>query len=625
MDDRPMRPGGNPRRGVPSRNQPGRPAPDQQGRSQQPPAGGGRGRAVPPPAGRVPPSDQPRRQGAGGRQGQSPRQGQSGRPGARDARVVPQGPPPARGRTPRPRTDDVRSSARDSGRESSRDARTTKRTPPSAAAAARTSSPRRIHPGKTVVALVSVIVLCVTGYAWGTLRDVTTDDVTEAAAGPKPLDGAVDILMVGLDSRTDAQGNELPPEVLRELHAGDSNDGGGTTDSMILVHIPVDGKPVGISLPRDSYVDIAGGFGKHKINSAYSYNKNAAAKKLRAASKSKTQVEEESTRAGRKGMLDTVSALTGVTIEHYAEVNLASFYEITKAIGGVEVCLKAATKDNMSGANFPKGVQTIQGAQALAFVRQRHGLPSDLDRIVRQQTFLKAMAKKITSAGTLTDPGKLNDLVGAVKKSVVVDKNMDLLQFAQQMQTVMGGGVEFKTIPIEGDIKTGDGDALKVDPKRVKDFVANQTKDETTTPPPPGPGGGDAGNTAITVEVRNATGAAGLANDVLEALAAKGFIKGNTDNAAIRAKTVVRHSKGQQDLGKKVVEALGGNVVLEADRENLVPAGTVRIFIGKDYSGPGKKNNVAGQPVLELNGLRPAAPQQGAEPDTTPDGVPCIN
>ncbi|SDN43648.1 LCP family protein [Allokutzneria albata] len=503
--------------------------------------------------------------------------------------------------------------------ESPRDERTTKRPAPAAAPPS-----RRIHPGKTVAALVSVIVLCVTGYAWGTLNDFTTDDVTEAQKGPKPLDGALDILMVGLDSRTDAQGNELPPEVLRELHAGGSNSGGDTTDSMILMHIPVDGKPVGISLPRDSYVEIAGGFGKHKINAAYSFNKVAAAKKLRAAGKSKAEVEQESTRLGRKGMIDTVGALTGVTIDHYAEVNLASFYEITKAIGGVEVCLKAATKDNMSGANFPKGVQTIQGAQALAFVRQRHGLPSDLDRIVRQQTFLKAMAKKITSAGTLTDPGKLTGLVNAVKKSVVVDKYMDLLQFAQQMQPVMSGGVEFKTIPIEGDIKTDDGLALKVNPKEVKDFVANQTKEQppaSSTPPPAG--GGD--TKSITVEVRNATGASGLANDVLDALVAKGFGKGNVDNAVARAKTVVRYSKGQQDFGKKVVDAIGGNAVLEEDKDRMVPPGTVRLFIGKDYSGPGKKNTVAGDRMLELGGIRPAAPNQSATPETTPDGIPCIN
>ncbi|MCP3800486.1 LCP family protein [Allokutzneria sp. A3M-2-11 16] len=537
------------------------------------------------------PPEQPRRQDqAGGR--------------ARDARVVPQGPPPARSKTARVRSES---------------ARTTKRPVPAA------PPNRRIHPGKTVAALVSVIVLCVTGYAWGTLNDFTTDDVTEAQ-GPKPLDGALDILMVGLDSRTDAQGNDLPPEVLRELHAGGSNSGGDTTDSMILVHIPVDGKPVGISLPRDSYVDIAGGFGKHKINAAYSFNKNAATKKLLKAGKSKAVVAQEANTAGRKGMVDTVAELTGVKIEHYAEVNLASFYEITKAIGGVEVCLKAATKDNMSGANFPKGVQTIQGAQALAFVRQRHGLPSDLDRIVRQQTFLKAMAKKITSAGTLTDPGKLTGLVNAVKKSVVVDKNMDLLQFAQQMQPVMSGGVEFKTIPIEGDIKTDDGLALKVDPKQVKAFVTNQTKEQppaSSTQPPSGGGGAD--TKSITIEVRNATGASGLANDVLDALVSKGFAKGNVDNAVARAKTVVRYSKGQQDFGKKVAEAIGGTAVLEEDKDRMIPPGTVRLFIGKDYSGPGKKNNVAGHQLLELGGLRPAAPNQGGSPEMTPDGIPCIS
>ncbi|MFS8582929.1 MAG: LCP family protein, partial [Limnochordales bacterium] len=110
----------------------------------------------------------------------------------------------------------------------------------------------------------------------------------------------------------------------------------------------------------------------------------------------------------------TVEELTGRKIDNYASVNLLGFYEITEAVGGVEVCLKQATSDKDSGADFAAGHQTISGGDALAFVRQRHGLPrGDLDRIVRQQAFMAGLAKKVLSTQTLTDPDKLNDLVAA--------------------------------------------------------------------------------------------------------------------------------------------------------------------------------------------------------------------
>ncbi|MDT7783566.1 MAG: hypothetical protein QOF58_1985, partial [Pseudonocardiales bacterium] len=130
--------------------------------------------------------------------------------------------------------------------------------------------------GRIFVALASAAVLTVTSYGWAKIKNandgiVKTEVISEELAkqGPKPLDGAVDILLVGLDSRTDAQGNPLSKEALALLNGGVA-DGEQNTDTMILVHIPVDGtRAVAISFPRDSYVEIADGFGKHKLNSAF--------------------------------------------------------------------------------------------------------------------------------------------------------------------------------------------------------------------------------------------------------------------------------------------------------------------------------------------------------------------
>ncbi|WIY01815.1 LCP family protein [Amycolatopsis mongoliensis] len=341
--------------------------------------------------------------------------------------------------------------------------------------------------GRVALGVVSALVLGATGYAWSQLSKlddglVTADvippasQVDEDGTPPgEPLKVAQNILLVGIDARTDAYGNPLPQNVLDALHAGSGDDGGDTTDTMIVVHIPAGGAAAtAISIPRDSYVDIAGGYGKHKINSAYSRGKNAAMSGLRAQGLSGAQLEVAANEAGAKTAIQTIEKFTGLTINHYAAINLAGFDALSQAVGGVEVCLKAPVHDSYSGADFPAGSQTLSGAQALAFVRQRHGLTNgDLDRIARQQAFLSGMAKKVLSAGTFTDPSKLSALVDAVQGSVVLDKGWDVLSFAQQLRGMSSGAIAFATIPVQSlSLSTpSDGDAVKVDPAQVQQFV----------------------------------------------------------------------------------------------------------------------------------------------------------
>ncbi|MEV7555246.1 LCP family protein [Amycolatopsis sp. NPDC089917] len=346
-----------------------------------------------------------------------------------------------------------------------------------------TSRGRRIG-GRVALGLVSTAVLGVTGFAWTQLSRldagiVTADVIAPSAQVPEgpagaPLQVAQNILLVGIDSRTGPDGNPLPQNVLDALHAGASDDGGDTTDTMIVVHIPAGGAAAtAISIPRDSYVDIAGGFGKHKINSAYSRGKNAAMNSLRAQGLTGAQLEVKANEAAAKLTIQTIEQFTGLSINHYAAVNLAGFSALSEAVGGVEVCLKEPVQDKFSGASFPAGKQLLSGAQALAFVRQRHGLPSDLDRIARQQAFLSSMAKTVLDAGTFTDPTRLSALIDAIQGSVVLDRGWDVLSFAQQLRGMSSGALKFQTIPVQSlSLPTpSDGDAVKVDPAAVKAFV----------------------------------------------------------------------------------------------------------------------------------------------------------
>jgi LCP family protein required for cell wall assembly len=320
--------------------------------------------------------------------------------------------------------------------------------------------------GKALAGVTSAAVLGAVCFGWLTYRSAVDGLVTDDVITPEPGASSArelpredtTILLVGMDSRTDAHGNPLPRDVLNALVAGDA-DGEQNTDTMMVVHVPADPAKhaFAVSLPRDSYVDIAGGFGRHKLNSAYARGKNASG----------------SATAGRRTLIATVERLTGMHIDHYAEIGLYAFSEITQAVGGVPVCLNEAVHDPYSGANFKAGQQVLRGIKALKFVRQRHGLPGgDLDRVRRQQAFLAGLANRLFSSGTLANPARVSRLVDALTKSVVLDKNWDLFAFAEQVSSLTGDRIDFSTIPtIRPDLPTPyDGSAVEVDPAQVRAY-----------------------------------------------------------------------------------------------------------------------------------------------------------
>lgn len=357
--------------------------------------------------------------------------------------------------------------------------------------------------GKSVLVLVSAAVLAVTGYNWAILRQldqgIARTNVFDTPAptgsnGPAPvvappLTSDVNILLVGMDSRTDPHGNPLPANELAMLHAG-PDDGELDTDTMILVHIPAGGQQAtAISFPRDSYVHLAGGYGWNRLNSAFAYAHNATVTQLRDQGMTNSaEIEQQADTAGRKNLIATIEQLIGntVTINRYAEINLAGFYDMSNAVGGVQVCLKAATHDDYTGASFPAGVQTISGVQALNFVRQRHGLlRGDLDRIVRQQVFLGALANKVLSTGTLTNPSRIAALTTAIQNSVTLSSGWDITSFAEQMQGLTSGAIQFDTMPTGANIVVGGADMLQVDPEQVQSFVSSLVNPSTATTVPP--------------------------------------------------------------------------------------------------------------------------------------------
>ncbi len=474
--------------------------------------------------------------------------------------------------------------------------------------------------------VLSVLVLALTGTAWGLYRGVTGGITTTDVITGGSSDGAQNILLVGVDSRTDAQGNPLPKEITDALHTG-PDTGVLNSDTIIVLHVPDGGgAAVAFSIPRDSYVDIPG-YRTDKINAAYPAMKALAQQQMVADGVSdRARIEAESSQQGRQALIGAVEGLTGLTINHYAEINLLGFYNLTKAIGGVDVCLRAAVNEPLSGADLPAGPQTISGADALAFVRQRHGLPqSDLSRVRRQQVFLAAVAHKVLAGG----PGSIPALVGVAQQSLVIDSGWDLLAFAQQASSIAGGNLQFLTIPTKGGETNSRGDVILVDRFDVHDFVqrridaqaaAASAKPAPAAQPIPAALPDDVIASRYVIDVRNASSASGLATTVAQHLGTLGFGRGTVDNEPATDESVVRYTGSDGAAASAVAAQLGG--IATESNGDVVP-GHLTVVIGSDFDP-----SVVPAPAKPASTATTTAAPTSVPPaggPITAAGVPCID
>jgi LCP family protein required for cell wall assembly len=482
---------------------------------------------------------------------------------------------------------------------------------PPAAGAPGGRSRRGILVARVVGAVLSAALLATSGWGWylGQVADASvnrTDAIPASGNNDTSHSGAaMNLLLVGNDSRAD-----LTDAQLAELNAGE--DSGINTDTMILVHVPADGSRASfVSFPRDSYVQIPG-HGWDKLNSAYAYG-------YTSADAGADQAQKQA--AGAQLLVQTISKLTGLQIDHYAEVDLLGFFKLSSVVGGVDVNLCQAVDDRRwSGAYFPAGEQTISGADALKFVRQRHGLPrGDFDRIVRQQVFIAGVLRKMLSQDVLLDLGKQRKLVQAAADSLTVDQSLNLLQLAKQMQSVTAGSIDFQTIPYVGDDKDDKGRyILRLEnANTLHSFFAQLSADavqpapSTTTPAAPrtvAPG-------KVDVAVFNGSGTPGLAGKTASALQAAGFVvssSGNADSSSYTT-TEIRFAPGDDALANTLAASIPGAAVKQMDDATK---GTVQLVVGKDFNGVGKA--VTASPA-------PSAPATQGEDARTAADTSCIN
>ncbi|MCC9309366.1 LCP family protein [Kitasatospora sp. RB6PN24] len=519
--------------------------------------------------------------------------------------------------------------------------------------------------GRTIACATSLAVLGTCGFSWYAYTSLTDGLTTSSALddvkknAPKHLDSSVNVLLIGLDSRKDMNGNDLPGQFVQdELHAGSSSDiGGYNTNTLMLLHIPANGgQATAISIPRDDYVQLVGVDGRmHKIKEAYGrakdiFNNSPAAKGL-----SKPDLEKRGRDAGRRATLATVQQFLGVPIDHFAEVNLKGFYDIAKAVGPVQVCLKRATKDPAiqgqgSGADFHQGINTLNASQALSFVRQRHNLvnpndPSDFGdfaRTHRQQAFISSVIKKLKDEGVVSDLSRMQGLFDVVKQDVVLDNQWNVLDFAQQAPNLAGGHVTAITLPIAGfeDVTVDGGtkeSVNRVDPVQIKRIVQQLTGHDSPVGNPLGAGSSGAPSQAPasqapaapgakptgTVDVANTSAVNGAAAAEMRALVGMGFTEGRIQTLPRQTRTTVLYGPGEKDAADQV--AARYNVT--AAPGGSVRAGHIQVALGTDYTAPG--GGSGGQtPSSPAGPAAPADPnsvQQVGPPVDMAQGIACVD
>jgi LCP family protein required for cell wall assembly len=271
--------------------------------------------------------------------------------------------------------------------------------------------------------VVVVLILAFAGsYFWlnGKLdRSVTLPAFTGQSAGQNWL-------IVGSDTRKGLTRTEID-----QLHVGFI--GASASDSLMLLHMG-GGRPVLVSIPRDSYVPIPG-HGSNKINAALAFG-------------------------GPTLLVKTVEAVTGLRINHYMGIGFGGLVSVVNQVGGVRICLHTGLHDSYSGTNLKAGCQNLNGTQSLAFVRDRHSFnTSDLQRIEDQRAFLKALLSKATSPGVYLNPFTALPFASAAADSISVDKGSSLYDLFQAAMALRNP--ESTTVPISNaDYVTNAGDSV---------------------------------------------------------------------------------------------------------------------------------------------------------------------
>ena len=336
--------------------------------------------------------------------------------------------------------------------------------PPRSRSGAGTGTGTNFHRRRLLVGAAVLIVawlafmIWVPFHAWGQVQRVDTSPAGDRPAASK----GYDYVLVGSDSR---QGLTAAQQMA--LHTGSTKAAEGKrTDSIIVVHVPSgDGKPALISLPRDSYVQIPG-HGHNKINAAYSLG-------------------------GPRLLVATIEKATGLRIDGYVEIGFGGFASVVDSLSGVDICVAHAMDDRRAGINLKAGCQTLNGPNALGYVRARYSDPlGDIGRAQRQRQFLGAIMHKALSPATVLIPWRYYGFATSAGAGLTVGQDTtlrDVTRVLQAMRSVSGGQGLSLTVPVSNpSLSTNVGSAVKWDSPRAVELFNALKNDQPLTVAPGG-------------------------------------------------------------------------------------------------------------------------------------------
>ena len=352
----------------------------------------------------------------------------------------------------------------------------------------------------------------------------------------EPVDGlshgrVYHVLVTGSDSRS-----ELTRRQRREFNVG--GDAGGTRTDTIFVLSIKGSRAAMLAFPRDLFVTRCDG-SSGRINAA-------------------TGID------GQSCLVETVSSLSGLPIRHSVQIDFRGFRTVVNAVGGVELCLDRPISDRDAGIDLPAGCQVLRGVDALGYVRVRK-IDSDLERIKRQQQFLKALAEEVAQPSTVLNPIRFYGTAGAIGSALRADDSLssiDLLRLAIGGRGVAGGRIVSETVPatpatIGGaavlQVAQPDADELFERFRSGAIFDEVPSSDRTVAPED------------VEVRVLNGSGVEGLAGRTAQELDAAGFTVVDVGNASATTTTVIRYPPGQEAEARTLASQAPGDVSIEED------------------------------------------------------------
>ncbi|MCG7289475.1 MULTISPECIES: LCP family protein [unclassified Corynebacterium] len=247
-------------------------------------------------------------------------------------------------------------------------------------------------------------------------------------------------LLVGSDSRTG-----LSEKDVERLGTG-GDLGTVRTDTIMLMHLPLRGKPTLVSIPRDSYVPVPG-YGYDKINAAFSIG-------------------------GPQLLVETVEQNTGLHVDRYAEIGMGGLAGVVDAAGGVEICVAEPIDDPLANINLQPGCQQMDGPTALGYVRTRATAQGDLDRVARQREFMTTLVTRVLSPSVYLNPFRMARLLWVTPSLLTVNSDDHAWNLARIL-IALRGGLETETVPIGGFTDTEVGNVVLWDDTAAEALFAS--------------------------------------------------------------------------------------------------------------------------------------------------------